>query len=419
MNNKNKAPGRQMKVSELSRESEIAPSAIHYYVNLGVLHRPKKIGLNLHLYDETHVTRLRRIRRLKDKKGLSLADIKQVLERDKSGAKSGFSPDGNAGSRQPVETPVRDRDEGAETAEQENREKILDMAIKLFSERGYENTKISDITKALRMGRGTFYEYFKNKRELFMDCIDRLGVAIVPRESWDEIRKEQDYIPKNIKRGEAFLRAFPGYRGILNMVRGAIGGRDPVLAQKATEAFRVLSRPLLKDLRRAIAGGAVQIKYDEALIAYLQLVIAEGFGYWQMIDSRYSVEEGMKIIMDIMQHGLVHTGPLHHRPVDQQGPPGEVEDGTGMKTRLRDISIDGEYALRGRMGDAEANVDLNRLAVASFHEKGGRHLAKLATEEGQELEIEVDADMHLSGMAPFGSIRIPLKRIVSVCFGER
>ncbi len=89
-----------------------------------------------------------------------------------------------------------------------------------------------------------------------------------------------------------------------------------------------------------------------------------------------------------------------------------------MKTRLRNISIDEQYALRGRMGDAEANVDLNKLAAARFHEEGGRHLATLATEEGQQIEIEVDEGMHLSGFAPFGSIRILLKRIVSVCFGQ-
>jgi len=406
-----------MKASELCRESGMSRSAIHYYVSLGLLHRPEKAGLNLHLYDETHVTRLRQILELKEKKGLSLAEIKQVLGQSKLRTRTGSSSELMGEDPRPTQTSARDRGEAAARADQEHREKIMDMAIRLFSERGYENTKISDITEALRMGKSTFYMYFKNKRELFMECIDRLAVTIVPPESWDEIRKEKDYIPKNMKRGEAFLRAFPGYRGILNMVRGAIGGRDPVLAQKATEAFRVLSRPLLKDLRRAIADGSVQIKYDEAFVAYLQLVIAEAFGYWQMIDPRYSVEEGMEMLIDIFERGLIRPNPLHHKPVDPQGPLGEVEDGSGMKTWLRDISIDGEYALRGRMGDGEVNVDLNKLAEASFHEEGGRRLAKMVTEEGQELEIEVDADMHLSGMAPFGSIRIPLKRIVSVCFG--
>jgi AcrR family transcriptional regulator len=418
MQNQSEAPGRQMKVSELSRESEIAPSAIHYYVQRGILHRPKKVGLNLHLYDESHLARLRQIRQLKEKKGLSLAEIKQLLEGSKPGEGAGTAPDGKGESRKPDETSLRVREKEVHREEQENREKILDMAIKLFSERGYENTKVSDITEALRMGKGTFYVYFKDKRELFIDCIDRLGVAIVPRESWDEIRQEQDFIVKNKKRGMAFLRAFPGYRGILNMVRGAIGGTDPVLAQKAIEGFRVLSRPLLKDLRRAVAEGTVRIKLDEAFVAFLQLIIAEAFGYWRMIDPRYSVEEGMEIILEIMRHGLVDTGPFTIEEGSTQAPPGEVEDRSGVKTRLRDIAVDGRCALQGRMGDAEAEADLAKLASARFHEEGGRYLAKLSTEDGQELEIEVDADLPLSGTTPFGSIRIPLKRIASVRFGE-
>jgi hypothetical protein len=243
-------------------------------------------------------------------------------------------------------------------------------------------------------------------------------VAIVPREFWNEIREEKDYVAKNKKRGAAFLRAFPGYRGILNMVRGAIGGTDPVLAQKAIEAFRVLSRPMLKDLRRAIAQGAVRIKLDEALIAFLQLIISEGFGYWQMIDPRYSVEEGLEIIMEIIQHGLVHPPPFTGKEGSMQGPPGEVEDRTGVRTRLREIAVDGTRGLRGRMGNAEAEVELAKLTSARFHEEGGRVLGKLRTREGQEMEIEVEEDLHLSGTTPFGSIRIPLKSIVSVQFGE-
>jgi hypothetical protein len=252
-----------------------------------------------------------------------------------------------------------------------------------------------------------------------MECIDRLGVAIVPRESWDDIRREQDWVRKNEKRALAFLTAFPGYRGILNIIRGAIGGSDPVLAQKAIESFRLLSRPFLKDLRRAIANGAVQqLRYDEAFVAYLHLVIGEGIGYWRMIDPRYSAEEGAEILMDIVQRAFVDTSPSNHPAGEQPGPSGEVEDGTGTKTWLRDISINGECVLRGRAGDVEVEVLLDKLAMARFRDQGGRHLAKLTAEDGQKLEIEVDGAVHVCGMIPFGSIRIPLKRIVAVCFGE-
>jgi AcrR family transcriptional regulator len=416
---KKKTLEQQMKVSELSKESKVAPSAIHYYIRMGILHRPTKAGLNLHLYDESHLARLRLIRQLKEKKGLSLAEIRKVLERAGEPAEgSAPSADGKAESRQFAAASAAEGQEGGKSEGQENREKILDMAIRLFSERGYENTKVSDIIEALRMGKGTFYVYFKNKRELFLDCIDRLGVAIVPRESWNEIRQEQDFVARNKKRGIAFLKAFPGYRGILNLARGAIGGADPVMAQKAIEAFRVLSRPMLKDLRRAVASGAVRINHDEAFTAFLLLIIAEAFGYWQMIDPRYSIEEAVQIITDIMQNGLVDTPPFISERGSKKGPPGEVEDRARVKIRLRDIAVDGSRALRGRMGDAEADVDLNRLSAASFCEEGERLLARLKTREGQELEIEVDGNRQLSGVAAFGSMRIPLKSIVSLQFGE-
>jgi hypothetical protein len=146
--------------------------------------------------------------------------------------------------------------------------------------------------------------------------------------------------------------------------------------------------------------------------------MAESFGYWQMIDPRHSIEEGMDIILDIFEHGLVSVGPTNQEPVTAEGPSGQVEDSTGKKTLLRDISIDGQHALRGRMGDAEAEVDLKKLVKARFQEECGRQLAVLTAEDGQQIEIEVDAQLQLSGTVSFGSIRIPLKRIVSVRFGE-
>ncbi len=112
MENRNRMASRQMKASELCRESGMSRSAIHYYVNLGLLHRPAKAGLNLHLYDETHVTRLRQIRELKEKKGLSLAQIKQVLEQGEPRGRTDPSSELTVEDRWPIETSVLDPGDG-------------------------------------------------------------------------------------------------------------------------------------------------------------------------------------------------------------------------------------------------------------------------------------------------------------------
>ena len=46
----------------------------------------------------------------------------------------------------------------------ERRQMLLDRAKKLFSQRGYYETQISDIIKNAKIARGTLYQYFKDRR---------------------------------------------------------------------------------------------------------------------------------------------------------------------------------------------------------------------------------------------------------------
>jgi len=44
---------------------------------------------------------------------------------------------------------------------------IIQAAIKLFGENGYENTSIEQLAKAAGVGKGTVYSYFSTKRDIF------------------------------------------------------------------------------------------------------------------------------------------------------------------------------------------------------------------------------------------------------------
>lgn len=47
-----------------------------------------------------------------------------------------------------------------------SKNKILDAALKLFAERGFHNTSISQITKEAGVSKGLLYNYFQKKEEL-------------------------------------------------------------------------------------------------------------------------------------------------------------------------------------------------------------------------------------------------------------
>jgi AcrR family transcriptional regulator len=58
------------------------------------------------------------------------------------------------------------------------REQILEAAAELFGRQGYHSTSISNIIKAAKIARGTFYLYFENKRAIFEELLDRLVLSI-------------------------------------------------------------------------------------------------------------------------------------------------------------------------------------------------------------------------------------------------
>ncbi len=55
----------------------------------------------------------------------------------------------------------------------QQREEILDAALKLFSKKRYHNVAIQEIAKKAEIGIGTFYKFFNNKEELYNAIIMR------------------------------------------------------------------------------------------------------------------------------------------------------------------------------------------------------------------------------------------------------
>ncbi|MDP6593244.1 MAG: helix-turn-helix domain-containing protein, partial [Candidatus Marinimicrobia bacterium] len=50
---------------------------------------------------------------------------------------------------------------------QNKRTQIIQAAIKVFARKGLERGKIADVAKEAGIGKGTVYEYFRSKEEIF------------------------------------------------------------------------------------------------------------------------------------------------------------------------------------------------------------------------------------------------------------
>ena len=68
-------------------------------------------------------------------------------------------------------------------------EKILQVSQRLFSEKGYDNTKIQDIADELGMTKGAIYHHFKSKEEI----MDVLGdTMFVNNNPFEIVKKRND-----------------------------------------------------------------------------------------------------------------------------------------------------------------------------------------------------------------------------------
>jgi AcrR family transcriptional regulator len=255
---------RHMKISELSAYTETPAATIRFYVREGLLPLPMKTGKTMAYYTEVHLERLQAIRRLKSQ-GLDLKGIRDAIE------------NGN-------QTPLMPRVEGMHTR---TREAIVTAAVELFREKGYDATSILDIATRARVGKGTFYNCFKCKEELFFECAENVFYDIA--KDVPLVRDEIDGLKRLWNRTVSWTRSTRHMFDMLNLTRGASLKENPSYKAKLDHIMYNLIEPIKTDVETAIAQGHLR-PMNSTLVAYLLLGALE-YGLYYVIDRTANAEE--------------------------------------------------------------------------------------------------------------------------------
>ena len=106
-----------------------------------------------------------------------------------------------------------------EEKKKKTKESILEAAIHLFSEQGYQKTSIEQIAKAAGVGKGTVYGYFRTKKDIIKGfCefeLEQIHLELVRRSDLNEPVVEQlktiymmefRHITRNREFGRHFMR---------------------------------------------------------------------------------------------------------------------------------------------------------------------------------------------------------------------
>jgi AcrR family transcriptional regulator len=125
----------------------------------------------------------------------------------------------------------------------EMRADIIDAAFAEFAERGYHATTIGDIAKRLGISSGSFYNYFKNKRDIVDHVLDMLMgqmLAALQAENAPEAAQDaEQYAAQALRIAGAVDAIFDADRRVPQILLFEATSIDPELTARVMELFDI------------------------------------------------------------------------------------------------------------------------------------------------------------------------------------
>jgi AcrR family transcriptional regulator len=146
------------------------------------------------------------------------------------------------------------------------RAEIVDAAFAEFSERGYHQTAIADIARRLGAGHGTFYRYFKNKRDILEHVVDDLVARIEETLSGENAPDVpgtlEEYRAQSERIAEGVSAIFELDPRIARMLLFESTSIDPELTDRMLGLFDLSGQAAAAHLRYGVERGYLRADLD-------------------------------------------------------------------------------------------------------------------------------------------------------------
>lgn len=176
--------------------------------------------------------------------------------------------------------------------------KILNAAEKLFSERGYHNTKITDIVQEAEVAPGTFYIYFPNKKNIFSYLMHELGHNL--RHEIAENRKACTSRLELERIGfKTFFRFVEAHKGLFRIVWDA----QFVDEEAFQDYYESFARKYIEGIKLAQKKGEMK-KLDPESLTYALIGISNFIALkWIIFEKKPVPDSCIDAIMELIESG--------------------------------------------------------------------------------------------------------------------
>jgi TetR/AcrR family transcriptional regulator, fatty acid metabolism regulator protein len=192
------------------------------------------------------------------------------------------------------------------------KDQILNCSKKIFSEKGYYETYVEEVIKEAKVGKGTFYRYFKNKEDLFISLLIKflneweefasIDLAEFKSENLNElfktlILKSFKFFQENEELCNIYLRIGPGLNNIF----------EPYLVRFEQQMINYIILYLQEGIKLGSVKPELDIELAANMIAgaflrvdYFYFVLKKNSGKEQV-----DIEKMAQFFYDTIMHGIM------------------------------------------------------------------------------------------------------------------
>jgi AcrR family transcriptional regulator len=152
-------------------------------------------------------------------------------------------------------------------ARPETRERILDAALDIFSNRGYHDARLDDIAREAHTSKGSIYFHFPNKERLFLALVDQFAVLLERRVNEAITRQPHSGIEQVRAALIAVLETFGKYRRPAKILLVQAVGLGSVFEKKRLEVTDHFASLIQTYLDEAVAMGHIP-PVDTSVVAH-------------------------------------------------------------------------------------------------------------------------------------------------------
>jgi AcrR family transcriptional regulator len=182
------------------------------------------------------------------------------------------------------------------------REQILVHAIKHFARTGYTNTDLDAVAADIGCAKGTLYNYFRNKRDLFHAAVDHVMRKLMERTAATTSHDLVDQLEDAVRTFLQYFHEHPEYIELLIQERSEFRDRRKPSYFQYREARRRLWR---KYYRQLMAQGRIRQMPIERVMDVIGDCCYGTIFMNYFSDRRKTLEQQANDVLDVVFRGVL------------------------------------------------------------------------------------------------------------------